>query len=83
MQWLIALAFVAVLLVYVFIVRPFLEQSVALSPVFKEEASLILQLRAKLAGWKTKIIPSSSPATRKADSAPGKSTSSSPASSKR
>jgi len=55
MQWLFALTFVGILLVYVFIVRPFLEQSVVLSPVFKAEASLVLQLRAKLAGWKTKI----------------------------
>lgn len=45
----------AVLLLYIFILRPIMVKSVLLSPAFKAEASYTDQLRAKLVGWKTKL----------------------------
>lgn len=44
-----------VVLVYIFLVRPVLVNSVALSPAFKAEASYFTQLRTKMVGWKTKL----------------------------
>lgn len=42
-------------LVYVFTIRPVLVHAPVLSAAFKEEAAFWDQLRAKVAGWKTKI----------------------------
>jgi hypothetical protein len=55
MIWLLLLLLVALLLVYIFIVRPILKTQPVLSPLFKAEATLWDQLQAKLTGWRTKI----------------------------
>ena len=55
MNWLVLLLVVALLLLYVLIVRPILKQQPMLSAAFKAEASLWQQLQAKLTGFRTKL----------------------------
>ena len=55
MHWLVLLLIVALLLLYVLIVRPILKQQPILSAAFKAEASLWQQLEAKLTGFLTKL----------------------------
>jgi hypothetical protein len=55
MLWLISLFVVALLLLYVLIIRPILKQQPMLSAAFKAEASLADQVRAKLTGFRTKL----------------------------
>ena len=54
-MWIAALLFLVILLIYLFIIRPILQKQPAFSETFKAEASFFTKLRAKLAGWKTKI----------------------------
>ena len=55
MNWLVLLLVVALLLLYVLIIRPILKQQPMLSAAFKAEASLWQQLEAKLTGFLTKL----------------------------
>ena len=55
MHWLVLLLVVALLLLYVWIIRPILKQQPILSAAFKAEASLWQQLQAKLTGFRTKL----------------------------
>src|SRR5215510_12938474 len=55
MPWLALLLVVALLLLYVWIIRPILKQQPMLSAAFKAEASLWDQLQAKLTGFRTKL----------------------------
>ena len=55
MHWLVLLLVVALLLLYVLIIRPILKQQPMLSAAFKAEASLWQQLQAKLTGFRTKL----------------------------
>ena len=55
MHWLVLLLIVALLLLYVWIIRPILKQQPMLSAAFKAEASLWQQLQAKLTGFRTKL----------------------------
>jgi hypothetical protein len=55
MLWLVALPVLALLLLYVWIIRPILKQQPMLSAAFKAEASLWQQLQAKLTGFRTKL----------------------------
>src|SRR6516165_9808116 len=55
MNWLVLLFVVALLLLYVLIIRPILKQQPMLSAAFKAEASLWQQLQAKLTGFRTKL----------------------------
>ena len=55
MHWLVLLLVVALLLLYVLIIRPILKQQPMLSAEFKAEASLWQQLQAKLTGFRTKL----------------------------
>jgi hypothetical protein len=52
MHWLVLLLIVALLLLYVLIIRPILKQQPTLSAAFKAEASLWQQLQAKLTGFR-------------------------------
>jgi hypothetical protein len=55
MLWLVTLPVLALLLLYVWIIRPILKQQPILSAAFKAEASLWQQLQAKLTGFRTKL----------------------------
>src|SRR6516164_7209153 len=55
MHWLVLLLVVALLLLYVLIIRPILKQQPMLSAAFKAEASLWQQLQAKLTGFRTRL----------------------------
>jgi len=55
MLWLVLLLVLALLLLYVWIIRPILKQQPMLSAAFKAEASLWQQLQAKLTGFRTKL----------------------------
>jgi hypothetical protein len=55
MLWLISLFVLALLLLYVLIIRPILQQQPMLSAAFKAEASLWDQLQAKLTGFRTRL----------------------------
>lgn len=55
MLWLLLLLVIALIFIYVLIVRPVLKNAPALSPAFAAEASFMDKLRVKLVGWKTKI----------------------------
>jgi hypothetical protein len=55
MLWLVSLLVLALLLLYVWIVRPILKQQPMLSAAFKAEASLWQQLQAKLTGFRTRL----------------------------
>ena len=55
MHWLVLLLVVALLLLYVLIIRPILKQQPILSAAFRAEASLWQQLQAKLTGFRTKL----------------------------
>lgn len=56
MFWLGFIAALAVALVYVFIVRPLLKEQPILSEAFKAEASFVDKVRAKITGWRTRIV---------------------------
>jgi hypothetical protein len=55
MFYLGGLASLALLSVYIYIIRPLLKQQPALSAAFKAEASFWDQLQAKITGWRTRI----------------------------
>ncbi|MGY3527290.1 hypothetical protein [Bradyrhizobium sp. USDA 4452] len=55
MLWLFAIGLVALILIYVFVVRPILKEQPTLSPAFKAEASLWDKVQAKITGWRTRI----------------------------
>jgi hypothetical protein len=55
MFWLGAIAALAIILVYAFVVRPVLANQPAFSAAFKAEASFRDKLQAKVTGWRTKI----------------------------
>lgn len=50
------LAIVAIVLLYLLIVRPLLKTQPVLSGAFKEEAAFFDKVRAKLTGWRTRIV---------------------------
>ena len=55
MLWLVLLLVLALLLLYVWIIRPILKQQPILSAAFKAEASLWDKVQAKLTGFRTKL----------------------------
>jgi len=55
MVWIILIAVIALLLLYVMIVRPILKTQPMLSAAFRAEASLWDQVQAKLTGFRTKL----------------------------
>lgn len=56
MIWILALALIGLLLVYLLIIRPWLKTLPALAPSFAAEASFVEKLQARVTGWKTKIF---------------------------
>lgn len=46
----------AILLIYFFIVRPILKTQPVLSDAFKAEAAFLDKVRAKVTGWRTRIV---------------------------
>jgi hypothetical protein len=55
MFWIGIIVAIALIAVYVFIVRPLLKEQPVLSKAFAAEASLWDKLQAKVTGWRTKI----------------------------
>jgi hypothetical protein len=55
MPWFVSLLVLALLLLYVWIIRPILKQQPILSAAFKAEASLWDKIQAKLTGFRTKM----------------------------
>lgn len=55
MFWIALIAALALIAVYVFIVRPLLKAQPVLSAAFAAEASLWDKVQAKITGWRTKI----------------------------
>ncbi|MDA9521961.1 hypothetical protein XI06_17015 [Bradyrhizobium sp. CCBAU 11434] len=56
MLWILSLVLIGLLLIYVFIIRPWLKTLPALSASFAAEASFVEKLQARVTGWKTKIF---------------------------
>ncbi|WP_439399103.1 hypothetical protein ACRQ5Q_17030 [Bradyrhizobium sp. PMVTL-01] len=55
MLWLLSLLVLALVLVYVLIIRPILKTQPLLSPAFKAEAAWWDKVQAKLTGFRTKL----------------------------
>lgn len=56
MIWLIVLGVIALVLVYIFVIRPVLINAPFFSDAFKAEASLWTKVQAYITGWKTKML---------------------------
>lgn len=56
MLWIVLLVLIGILLVYLFIIRPWLKTLPALAPSFAAEASFLEKLQARVTGWKTKFL---------------------------
>ncbi|MBR0855677.1 hypothetical protein [Bradyrhizobium liaoningense] len=56
MLWIALIVLIGLLLVYLFIVRPWLKTVPALAPAFAAEASFFEKTQARITGWKTKIF---------------------------
>lgn len=56
MFWIGILVAITLVLLWLFIVRPLLAEQPLLAPAFAAEASFIDKARAKITGWRTKIV---------------------------